>query len=147
MPAGDLLSASYHHEVNGYLIGDDDPWSVDNVSGWVGHSVTSNDTPLQLAPGSVAATDVQAQRVITLDLYTITATSDDDVFEALADLEEAWAVGADVELHAQLPYFGHVYVLGRCRDLAVADLRDAPHGRVDVQAIFVAHDPTITAVA
>lgn len=145
MPAGDLLTQTYHHEVNAYLIGGDEPWSIDNVTGWVGRSVNAKDTPLQLAPGSVAATDTQGPRVITLDLYC-TLSSDVAVFEAIDDLETAWAIGGDVELHALLPFKGHVYVLGRCRDLAIADLRSAPFGRVEAQAIFVANDPTVVVV-
>lgn len=146
MAAGDLLAANYHHEIRLYLIGDDDPWSLDNVTGWVGKSVKAHDTELDLVDGSVAATDVDTARVITLNLYC-TLANDDAVFEAIADLETAWATGTDVELHAQLPFFGHVKVTGRCRDLAVADLRTVPHGRVEVQAVFVANDPTITEVA
>ena len=145
MPAGDMLTANYEHEIDAYLIGDDDPWCVDNVTGWVGSSVTAHDVDLDLADGSVAATDVRSARVITLELYC-TLADDDEVFEAIDDLQQAWAIGTDVELHAMLPHFGHVYVVGRCRDLAVADLRDAPHGRVEVQATFVANDPTIHVV-
>lgn len=148
MAAGDLLTgADWEHEVNTYLIGDDDPWSVDTVSGWVGHTVKDQDTTLDLSPGSVAATDTQGPRVITLNLYTsFGAGHDSDTLEAFADLETAWAVGADVELHATLPFYGHVYVLGRCRDLTPPDLRDVPSGRIEVQATFLAHDPTITTV-
>lgn len=145
MAAGDLLSANYHHEVNLYLIGDDSPWSIDNVTGWVGSNVAAHDTALDLSDGSVAATDTQSARVIVLNLYC-TLSNDDAVFEAIADLETAWAVGGDVELHAQLPFHGHVKVTGRCRDLAVADLRSVPHGRVEVQATFIAHDPTVVPV-
>lgn len=146
MAAGDLLTANYHHEVNGYLIGDDDPWSVDNVTGWVGSTVKSADTVLDLADGAVASTDTVAARLITLNLYC-TLTNDDAVFSAIADLETAWTVGGDVELHAQLPHYGHVKVTGRCRDVTVADLRTVPHGRVEVQAVFFAANPTITEVA
>lgn len=145
MAAGDLITANYQHEVNNYLIGDDDPWSVDNVTGWVGRQVIDQDTKLDLVDGAVAATDTRSARVIVLDLYC-TLSNDDAVFEAIAGLEVAWAIGGDVQLHAQIPYLGHVYVTGRCRDLVVADLRGAPHGRVEVQATFVAHDPTISEV-
>lgn len=146
MPAGDLLTANYQHEIAGYLIGDDDPWSVDNVTGWVGKSIKAHDTELDLVDGSVAATDVQTAKTIILNLYC-TLASDDAVFEAIDGLETAWAHGADVELHAQLPFHGHVKVTGRPRDLAVADLRSAPFGRVEAQAVFIANDPTITVVA
>lgn len=146
MPAGDLLAANYQHEIAGYLIGDDDPWSIDNVTGWVGKSVKAHDTELDIADGSVAAVDVLTARTITLNLYC-TLASDDAVFEAIDGLETAWAHGTDVELHAQLPFKGHVKVLGRPRDLAVADLRSVPFGRVEAQAVFIANDPTITEVA
>ncbi len=145
MAAGDLITANYQHEVNLYLVGDDDPWSVDNVTGWVGRQVIDQDTKLDLADGAVAATDTRSARVIVLDLYC-TLTDDADVFEAIADLETAWAIGGDVELHAQLPYHGHIKATGRCRDLVVADLRNAPWGRVEAQATFVAHDPAVTPV-
>ena len=57
MAAGDLITVNYQHEVNLYLVGDDDPWSVDNVTGWVGRQVIDQDTKLDLADGAVAATD------------------------------------------------------------------------------------------
>lgn len=148
MPAGDMLTGAFwEHEINGYLIGDDNPWNVDSVNGWIGHTVRDQDTALDLADGAVAATDTEGVKVVTLSIYTNLGTdSDSDTMEAFADLEAAWTIGADVELHATLPYYGHVYVVGRCRDLTPPDLRDVPSGRIEVQAMFVAHDPTVTVV-
>lgn len=148
MAAGDLITTVlWEHEVNGYLIGP--TWCVGNVTGWLGKRTKSADVELTLADGSVSGPDFNGPRLITLDLYLDPTISEDeaDAFDAAADLEAAWVTAtSDVQLHAYLPTLGHVYVVGRCRDLVIDDYTQTPWGRLEAQAFFYCGDPTIHTV-
>ncbi len=148
MAAGDLITTVlWEHEVNAYLIGP--TWCVQNVTGWLGKRTKSADVEYTLADGAVSGPDYNTARLITLNLYLDPSTSLDeaDAFDEAADLEAAWVTSTtDVQLHAYLPTLGHVYVVGRCRDLVIDDYTQTPWGRLEAQAFFYCADPTIHVV-
>jgi len=144
MPAGDLITDLWQHEVNGYMFGDSNPYGILKVSGWFGRSVRGQDVDLDTQAGSVATTDTQGPRLITIELEDRTATNDDEALEHFLAFEEAWAIGGDVELHTYLPALGRVYVVGRCRDVPPPAFDELiVVGRYELQAMFLAGDPTI----
>lgn len=149
MAAGDLLTgATWEHELRAYLLnGATGPWFLDNVKGWLGGGVKSHDVELDLGDGAVSGTDSRAARILVFDWYC-TEADDAAAFAAVRALETAWAPSTtDIALHATLPSDGHVYVMGRPRDLVIDDLRDTRWGRIDAQAFFYCGNPTITVVA
>jgi len=100
------------------------------------------DVDLEGAPGSYAANDQPASRLLTLPM-TITASTDALALTALATLSAAWAPSTtDVDLTIRLPGMGQFHVTGRPRGLT-DDLTDVKSGIVRVLASFFCPDPTI----
>jgi len=154
MAAGDLLTTvPWSHELNGYVVGDGDPWAVVDVIGWVGEDVQSQDQPFDLVAGAAAGVDTVGSRVITLNLDFVLppeiVTAEEAEAAAMvagAELVAAFTAGEDVELHAILPGLGHVYLTGRARGAKETTVTEAAWGELVMQATFVATDPTIVSV-
>ena len=152
MPAGDLLTEDFDHEVNGYLIGfGGQDWIVEGLSGWIGHTIRPNDVDYSIEDGGEATLDTKAPRIIRLRLANnpeFVATIE-DAWTAARALEAAWvSPDADVELHAQFPEDGHVKVVGRCGDLEVDEITgdSVAAGELQAFATFRAMDPEIVDV-
>lgn len=144
MPAGDLIDADWQMECQGYLIGAGTIWGNDSA-GWTGifgATVKTQDTPLPLAPGAVAATDSPDVRVITAAVTTAHSSNTvAECIEAMQDLEDAFAASpVDVELHLRLDGLGHVYFVGRPRGV-VFDVSRLALGEASALCQFVALDP------
>lgn len=147
MPAGDLVTDDYHLEVQGLLHG---PTTRFHWTGpWTGLGLPApktNDVDLDDADGSYPGRDRLTSRVLTFPVG-FGGTTPAAVMDDLRTLSEAWttvAVG-QVELHAQLPGWGHFYVVGRPRGL-VEDLTNLKGGEGLALLTFHALDPEIVFV-
>lgn len=151
MPAGDLLAADYQVEIRGLLTGDGTDYDLGErgIEGLDELPVDdSGDVPLDEEDGAHLGQDHTGPRTVTVD-YLITVPGDPAGAGALyfEDLRPAWAksTSTDLELHLQLPGFGHLMFTGRPRGL-LADLTRQKHGLIRAFATFHCGDPTITVV-
>lgn len=105
-------------------------------------SVKTADVQLDHADGAYGSPDYQGVRIITIP-YTIGGGTPADAMDNLTLLLVAWAPStSDIELHLQLPGWGHVYVTGRPRGVD-EDLIHLKSGEIGALATFHALDPTI----
>lgn len=154
MPAGDLiearpstdwplveLRATLMGKGTGYLIG---------PPGIRGLGVKVKDADIDLAHdrGDHAAEDYEGPLQITVPLLIGSNESTAaDAASGFVAMRAVWTASAsDLELHLQLPGWGHIYVTGRPRGLD-DDLVELEGGVVAALAHFKANDPTITVVA
>ena len=147
-----LGTTVWQHEVNGYVFGPETSWGITKgFAAWWSLPVRDQDYALDLENGSVPGTDTQGPRSFVFDVETTGITTAADAAAAMADLADAFAPGASVELHAILPDAdagpsGHVKVIGRCRGAEFDADSDLTLGKVTGQVFFVAHSPTISEV-
>lgn len=143
MPAGDLLTADYQAELQGLLIGAGTQLEIipPGITGLAKPAPKTADVPLDEAPGSYGSPDQPADRPITIS-FAINGTDAADAMGLLDDVNDAWAeTAADVELHLQLPGWGHVFYEGRPR--GVLEVLEHLHtGVIYCLGTFVALDPT-----
>ena len=149
MAAGDLLPTSGEHyaaELRAYLMADSEVWKITGVSGIGSMRVKSADTSLDLANGSVAASDFLDAWPLIINMRCVTG-SPSTAELALVDLGEAWAPSlTDLELHMWVPGREHIKVSGRPRDLD-ADRVFMPGGVMKAQATFFVVDAAVETVA
>lgn len=147
MPAGDLLTGNYQVEIEGVLTGDTTVYRIladPGIQGLGQATIKTQDFTLQGQEGVVAGQDYLNERIITVP-YAIVQTSEANALDALETLRAAWEpVTADVELHFQVPDWGHCSVTGRPRGLSNESLRLSVKGVVFATGTFLCTDPTIT---
>lgn len=136
---GELITADWQVEIRGLLLGPGTDYLVQGLPGIDNQKVKPADLD-RLGDGSTLGVDRLASRTVVL-----TVTVVEDVPATLQDKLDAflaaWTIGDDVELHWQLAG-EHRYLVGRTRNVAVdARLRHA--GRVEIDAEFIAGDPTV----
>ena len=140
---GELVEQDYHLELRGLLHGPGTRYSWDGP--WVGlglPATKSQDVELDQANGSYPGRDYLTSRLLTFPV-AFGGSSPADVMLDLLELTEAWSPSlVDLELHGQLPGWGHFHVVGRPRGL-IEDLSNLKSGEGRAMATFVAHDPTI----
>lgn len=146
MPAGDLITAEWQVEIRGLLTGSGTVYRLgrQRISGLGRPPVKTSDVELDGQWGSYAARDDQfGPRILIVD-YVINEPTLADAMTSFDTLKTAWTAGGDVELHFQLPGWGHRYVIGRTRGLEedFADPR-VLSGVLPVIAEFHALDPVI----
>lgn len=144
MPAGDLLTANYQLELRGVLMGYGTDYQI-GEGGIVGlglPAVKVRQVSLDAGDGSYAATDLLTARIISVPILVL-GSDDADAMALFDALNTAWAPGDDVELHGQLPSWGHWSVVGRPRPVD-SDLSELPQGVIEAQYEFHALEPTIT---
>lgn len=142
MPAGDLLTDDYQVELRGLLMGVGTIYQIgeEGIDGLGNPKAKTADADLDGQHGAFGSPDYMDVRVILIPL-TILEDSAADAFNALKLLSIAWEpVVEDVQLHLQLPGWGHIYFLGRPRSLD-ADTRYVKAGEVACIAEFHALDP------
>lgn len=153
MPAGDLLSGDHQVELRavlfGVVAGDGGfGFSIDEagIDGLGVPPTKTADTPLDGQDGSFGAPDFLDVRVLTIPI-NISGVDEGDVMDGLAILNEAWlpaSDGVDLELHMQLPGWGHIKVLGRPRGATPGSYVEVGAGWLPVLCRFDCLDPTIT---
>ena len=147
MAAGDLITADWQLELDGYLMGAGQTWDNDEGpwTGVVGLGVRAKDAEYDLADGDVLGTDTNPARLFTAPLIAHKLTVS-DTFQQAEDLEALWSASAtNQELHLQLPGLGHRYLVGRPRGAAI-DLALVRTGTVRALVTFKAGDPTLYTV-
>lgn len=143
--AGELVEQDFHLELRGYLHGPGT--AIDyGADGWGGLStvvVKTSDFTLEQADGDYPGRDYLASKLLTFPLVWGGGTPA-EAMDTLADLTDVWGPERDteLELHAQLPGWGHFFVIGRPRGL-VEDLRNLKSGELAAIATFAALDPTV----
>lgn len=148
MPAGDLISADYQAELNGLLMGTgtEIQFGEGAIGGLGVPQVKTSDSPYDGQDGSAGAPDFLDVRVVTLPLLVVPASRDPgDAGLLWTGIELAWAPardGVNVELHFQLPGWGHLFLIGRARG-ATLDASDLKSGVLEALCRFDALDPTL----
>lgn len=125
MPAGDLIEANladldgdytYQAELEGYLLGDGQPWIIQRIDGLGDVSTTSNTAPRSLGTGLASGLHMALPGGIVFSARTVDTTTAAEMEEAIADLQAAWTIATPtetpLELHLLAPYHGHLYVVG-----------------------------------
>lgn len=146
MAAGDLLTADWQVELQGLLTGAGTVYVIppEGISGLGVAPTKTRDVDLVGRAGGYANPDYEGPRIILIP-YLISAADAEDVIDALDALRAAWAPSTvDVELHGQLPGWGHWSVTGRPRGLDVAISHIAAAGVIAAIAEFHALNPAIT---
>lgn len=143
MPAGDLLTNDYQLELRGLLMGYGTDYQIGEggIRGLGSPGAKVRQVNLEGGDGSYAATDLLTEIVLTVPLVILGDDAADavDLFDAL---NVAWAPGGDVELHGQLPGWGHWSIEGRSRPVpGDADLSRLKQGVIEVLYEFHALDP------
>jgi len=146
MPAGDLITGDYQVELGSVLIGMTGRWiAPPGVAGLGVPTPKSADVDLQQAAGAYGSPDWAAQRTVTVPVL-IDGTTGAGAYALFAPMVAAWSPSTiDVELHLQLPGFGHVKLIGRPRGLS-EDLSLLPEGIINCLATFVGLKPALVAV-
>ena len=144
MPAGDLLTDDYQLELRGVLMGYGTDYQIrpEGIGGLGSAPAKVRQVSLAHGDGSVAADDLLGERIITVPI-TITGDDPGDAMDKLDALNTAWAPGAAVVLHGQLPGWAHWSVTGHPRP-AAADLSNLKSGIIETLYEFHALEPTIT---
>ena len=155
MPAGDLITGNWQVEIRGTLTGDGTIFTLDEpgISGLgAPPPKTHTDTPLDHADGTYQGRHFSASRLLTVPyVISVDEGTDEENAEAagaaFVSLSALWVASETaVEMHFQLPGFGHRFVVGR--PLGLAD--DLSLLRVCVArglATFDCGDPTLTVVS
>lgn len=134
-------------EIDALLTGSGTPFEIDvpGIRGLGNPPAKTSDSVLGGRDGSYAGPDYTSSRVLSIP-YKIGGGTAADAMNDLATLMGAWTpAAADVELHFQLPGWGHFFVSGRPRGLD-EDLVHLKSGEIAALATFHALDPTITFV-
>lgn len=145
MPAGDLLSAPYQVEIRGALTGQGTDFLIEEggIVGLGAPPPKTNDTDLGHDAGAYLGRDFTSVRILTIP-YVISGEDADEAGALFFTLTELWeASETDIELHLQVPGFGHVTATGRPRGLA-DDLSLLHAGVARGLATFVCGNPTLT---
>lgn len=149
MPAGDLITEDWQVELNGLLTGAGTIYQLGDrgIDGLGVPKAKTQDVDLVQQHGAEAgAPDVMSVRVLLIP-YVIVVDGLDNGWNALTLLNIAWEpVAADVELHAQLPGWGHIYWTGRPRGLDI-EAQYARTGEFTGIAEFHCLDPVHTVVS
>lgn len=115
-------------------------FGAQGISGLGNPPTKTADVQLDGRDGVFASPDYAEARTLLLHLEIVEDEAA-DAFDALAILADAWLpTVANVNLHIQLPGWGHVYYTGRPRDLE-ADCTEGPLGHISCIAEFLATDP------
>lgn len=133
---------NYQASIRGVLMGVD----TDFIFGEAGISGLGNprsktaDVQLDGQDGTYASPEYMDVRTVLVPLEISEAT-EAAAWNALKALKIAWMPStSDLELHLQLPGWGHIYYLGRPRGLD-DDCRNALEGCISCIGEFVATDP------
>lgn len=149
MPAGDLITGDFQVELQGFLMGG----SATNLLGPGDNSIKGLGTPgaktadveLDGDDGAYGSPEYTSSRIISVPFWF----NCDTAAAAMALLESAnvaWAaVLAPVELHMQLPGWGHFHVVGRPR-LLDENLDHMPQGVIYCLGTFAALDPALVGI-
>lgn len=132
----------YQASIDGFLMGTGTAYvfGTGGIDGLGNPPAKTADVPLDGTDGIYASPDYMDARTLLMHLEILEDT-DAEAFDALKLLKIAWfPVTADVELHIQLPGWGHIYYIGRPRALD-DHCEDAPNGRIWCEAEFLATDP------
>lgn len=132
----------YQASIDGFLMGTGTAYlfGTNGIDGLGNPPTKTADVPLDGSDGIYASPDYMDARPLLLHIEILEDTAT-DAFTNLAALAAAWSpTTTDVELHIQLPGFGHVYYTGRPRGLD-DHCEDAPNGRIWCEAEFLATDP------
>jgi hypothetical protein len=118
MPGG-LITGDYQVELNGLLMGATTEYQIDvaGIKGLGNAPAKTADSQFAGRHGSSGAPDFFDVRMITIPIKVISDTPE-DAWASFGALLNAWTVatdGVDVELHIQLPGFGHNFYIGRAR--------------------------------
>lgn len=141
--AGELITTDYQLELRGLLMGAGTIFD-NGAGGWGGLGVPSPktaDVELEQGDGVYPGRDYTPARMLTFPLAwggTDPATAMDR-FRTLCDAWETERTD-ELELHMQLPGWGHFYVIGRPRGLA-EDLSRLKSGEGAAMASFLATSP------
>jgi hypothetical protein len=135
-------SADYQASISGLLMGAGTAYEFGTagISGLGNPKAKTADVPLDMADGAFGAPDYLDVRTLLLHLEIMEADAG-AAFDALATLATAWRpTTADIDLHIQLPGWGHIYYVGRPRSLD-DDCTLVRSGLITAIGEFVALDP------
>lgn len=147
MPAGDQITGDWQVEIQALLTGDTTDYEITQIDGLAKVPIKVQDYDRSGADGSVPGDDYLGPRLIGVH-YEIIQASKATAFNRLTTLTAAWdpvTTSSDpLELHLQVPGWGHSSVVGRPRGFGDEDLSRAGFGFIAVLAEFYCPDPTIT---
>lgn len=134
------VSADYQVEIRDLLIGvPGESGLTGPIGGLLSIGAKPNDVDLGHADGTYQGPAYRAARALTVPMW----------FDALLidDFLAGWDVSStDLELHMQLPFWGHIYVVGRPVGLVQGDM-DLDAGTITALGMFTAGNPTIHTVS
>lgn len=133
---------NYQASIRGVLmgVGTDYIFTKPGISGLGNPRSKTADVQLDGQDGAYASPEYMDVRTILIPLV-ISETTDTAAWNALKALKIAWMPStSDLELHVQLPGWGHIYYLGRPRSLD-DDCELVHDGVVTCIAEFLATDP------
>jgi|JI10StandDraft_1071094.scaffolds.fasta_scaffold06478_2 hypothetical protein len=152
MPAGDLIEADtsgmpYLAELEGYLLGDRNPWKLTEFAGLGSVANDGDKVPRSFTPGLASGLHVAQAGGIVFSALSLGCTDAAGMEEAIFDVETAWAIATatrdPLELHLLVPFRGHVSVLGWPEQAEVTRILPA-NGQASVVCTFQRVDVTVT---